>query len=783
MIRFVELKTGNTFDGESPYVFWFEKEQSTNLIYSLPICFISPVARMNISIEDNDIFSLVDTSKLINPKTENMYGFDYHNINELKSNFVYSDGVAKSNYYIHVIYIIASAKVSGEYICKFSINNVEYQVGADFYDENESLYVNLSNNGVEIPEIVQKAIYNVNVHEEKKDNITLNRKWKELLSNYWDIMANKGSHKSLYNSLKWFEYGDLLQLCELWKNPETGKLFSQDLKQILTENYMRTLNGFAKTTYIALYCALEKPTYKDGKMVLDEERNPQLEYISSKWSTQDLALKLCMLGNFYETYFMPIHLDLIHSTIEDVVYSNTIKIVRGNTLDRSDFIFNTEDIKCNVKNGDLFRLGFINSYVGPNTLFGLSYEEFKDQKVIIGVQTEEVETLSKNEDWAAYASQMYSEIGALAEFELEIPLIKGDKIKREILLYKTYSQDENGKYIRQTKTVTRYNILDGKIKFCLFCPIEGEYDVRLQFDTMESKTYTKHVSFKVIDTTHIAMNVYKIQNLQMLDDYQLGDASSINNYHFIRRKDNNSYKNSKGEWNLAEMQKYLPVVQYVPAKIDNLIADKFNWKGICLNHLVILNGNLLSICNKGVDLTDGDYDVINRYYYIAYKYVGEHADNIFNKCYTILVSRTFGFHVEDSNSAKRTFARIKALHNMIYRDDYIFVPEFHKLVELDNNRNGRLENIEYYTVTDDDTLCVVPELAYSKDIAEYDWEFINASRPLDPPIKISHIKEPFITTGTRSPLTPGYYTIKFHYRLTNEDKINTIELNSAFKKV
>lgn len=779
MIRFVDLKTGNTFDGVSPYVFWLDNAQSINLIYSQPICFISNLPRIDVKIEENDVFKLADIGELISSDTESIYEFDYHDINSIKKSFVHSDGVYYHNYYVHMIYILAYAKTPGEYIAKFTLNEEECQIGGDFYGENESLYINLSNYGVEIPEVVQKALYNINVHEENIDYITLNRKWKELLSNYWDVIANKGSYKSLYNSLQWFEYGNKVKLYEMWKDTETGRFFAQDVKKLLAENYDQTLNGFAKTTYIALCHALEKPVMNDGKMVIDREGNPVLEYVSSKWSTQDLALKLCLLGNFYSTYFMPIHLDLIHSTIEDVVYTNTIKIVRGTTMDRSDFVFNFEDVKCSVKNGDIFRLGPINSYVGPDTLFGLSYEEFKNAGVMIGVQTGEVNELTTNEDWAAYASQMYSNIGAVAEFELEVPLTGEDKIKKEQLIYKTYVKNDEGKYVSQTKSVIRHKLLDKHIKFQLFCPIEGDYDVRLQFDTLDGKTYVKRVFFKVIDTSHVALNVYKIYNVQMLDNYTLGETSTINNYGFVRTGKNK-------EPNLADILNngYSQYVQYLPAKTNNLALGQFKWKGVCLNHLIILNGNFEEMCRKNEIFTEGDLNIINRYYYITCRYVdAQGAVGTYKKCYTILVSRTFGFHYNQSKNTKYTFDTIIKQNNMIYRDDYIFVPEFHKLVPIDNERNGRIEDIKYYEITDNDALCVIPELAYSKDIAECDWEFVNDSRPFDSPIKLSHIKEPFITTGTRSPLTPGYYTVKFHYRLTNENKINTIELNSAFKKV
>ena len=773
MIRFVDLKTGNTFDGESPYVFWFDNEQSTNIIYSQPICFISNQPNVEIIIEENDIFSLVDTSKLLNSSIESIYGFDYHNINEVKVNSIHSVGVAHHNYFIHMIYIVASSKTPGEYICKFTIAGSEYQIGADFYGENEELYINLSNNGIEIPDIIQKALYNVNIHEESRDNITLNRKWKELLSNYWEVIANKGSYKSLYNSLSWFEYGDLIRLSEIWKDAETGRMFSRDIAQLMSNQYSKTLNGLAKTTYEGLYCSLEKNKIVDGKIVLDKEKNPVLEYVSFKWSTQDLALKLCLLGNFYETYFMPIHLDLIHSTIEDVVYTNTFKIIRGTTLDRSDFIFNCEDIKCNVKDDSIYRLGIVDCYVGPDTLFGLNYSEFKNHKAMIGVQREPVEELKTNEDWATFASQLYSEVGSIVDFELDIPLIAEDKIKREILLYKTYSKGEDGNFVRQTANIIKHKLLDGKIKFSLFCPIEGEYDVRLQLDTLESKTYTKHVRFKVIDTQHIALNVYKIQNAQMLDEYKLGENSSINEYYFSRRKKSNSI-------NLGETLTINPTLTYVPAKTDNLNTSGFKWKGVCLNHLLILN---IDINTHGY-LFEEEKSRLLQYYFCTIKNVKKVVNGRTQITpYTILVSNIFGYHPSSNKNIKQIYEKLYNGPGLIYRDDYIFVPEFHNLVPIDNDRNGRLENIKYYEVTDNDALCVIPELAYGKDIAEYDWEFVNDSKPFKEPIKMNYVKEPFITTGTREPLEPGYYTIKFHYRLTNEDKINTIELNSAFKKV
>lgn len=746
MIRFVDLETGNTFDGSAPHVFWMPGEQSTNLIYSQPICFISDKKNVNISIENNDIFSLIDQNKLVNEEFGDIYGFEYLNIQSIKCSSLVSSGVKYvDNCYIHMMYIIASSTQLGEYICTFNIDNNNYSVGADFYGENESLYINLSNNGIEIPEVIQKAIYDVNIHEEKRDNITLNRKWKELLSNLWDVTANKGSYKSLYNSLNWFEYGDKVKLYEVWKDTDKNKYFLQDVHQLLNNKFSQTLNGYTKTTYLSLQYALEKYVEKDGKIVYDKEKNPTLQYTTSKWSTQDLALKLCMLGNFYETYFLPIYLDLLHSTITDVVYSNTFKVIQGSLFDREDYNFNCEEVKCNVNNGDIFRLGKVSCRVGPETLFGINYKDFAKNPVMIGVQNSSVSKLTTNEDWVMFASQMYDSIGAVVDFDIQIPLHNEDKIKREVLVYKTFVKDH-----WENKTVVDYKILNGNIKFQLFCPIEGEYEVKLQFDSMGGKTFTKYVRFNVIDTQHVSLGVYKIYNKKTTIDLLINEKSNLNDYVFSNREKNSS-------------ETY---IQYIPAKIANPEKNDKEWKGVCLNHMMIIDEGVI---NSYFD--EKDKIILNSYYFLIRRP---------NPSYIICISREFGFD-PNSNVFQIHYNKIK---DMTYRDEYIFVREFHELVPIDVEKLDREENIKYYTITDEDALCVIPELAYGKVIDSYDWEFINVSDPRMDPIKMKYVKEPFISdTKSHLPLKPGYYTIKFNYRLTHENKINTITLDSAFKKV
>ena len=236
MVRFVDLKTGNVFNAGQSYVFWFDGEQSVNMLYSQPICFISNEPNVRISFGENKVFRLVDSNNLKNMDVEEIHNFKYLDINSMCLNGDVNtvlNGYAYHNYYVYMLYIIGSSPNAGEFIADINIAGETFKIGADFYGGDETLYINLSNHGVDIPEAIQKALYNVNIHEDKIDNITINRKWKELLSNYWDVLANKGSYKSLYNSLKWFEYGDLVRIGEIWKNKDHYEI--RDIQEILSD--------------------------------------------------------------------------------------------------------------------------------------------------------------------------------------------------------------------------------------------------------------------------------------------------------------------------------------------------------------------------------------------------------------------------------------------------------------------------------------------------------------------------------------------------------------------
>lgn len=699
MVKFVNLETGNVFDGSSPYIFWIDGEQSTNILYTQKICFISDNENIEVELPTNEIFTLLSPYNLSNYTK-------VVDINELKvpGGKLISKGTLYKGLYVHMIYILCQSGVPGEYIEELYIDNIGTRIGADFYMENESLYINLSNNGKELPVSIQKALYPSHIQEDKVDNILMNRKLKELLSNYWDILANKGSYKSLYNSLAWFEYGDLMDICEVWKRyDKSGESYQiQDIQKMMNDNFNNFLENRAKTTHMAIYLALEKLTGE-----YDSELNPVLEKVAYKWSNEELSLKLSLLSLFYQTYFMPIHLDLIHATIEDIVFTNTFKNITTPIGTRDDRIYYSEDIKCNIKNNDEFVLGIVETYVGPNTIFG---NQGNDD--IIGIEkTPNVFNDTPSDDQLKdYSNKLYKGCGAIVDFEIELPISKNDSIKHsEIIII------GNNKEIGTHD----YSILPGKFNFSLLFQYEGEYVIYLRSDSMNGCSFVKRFKINILDNKHCYLEVFKIKSIEGELPNPFEVKSKINKYMFGRYPFQPSiYTN------------YIPLGQ------------------VKLNHLLIT--------------TRGIPPELNQYYYSMLLRKGETQ-------YQINISKSFDYQ-PDQNIINGLNNR-----NYIYRNDYIFVPEFHYLEKVDTHPYQ--PKLDDFIIPGNQALCVIPTIPYGRDIDDIEWEFINESAGTT--IKTQGtIREPFIADSGTNPLPKGCYDILLRYRLGTQ--MNEVKLNSAF---
>lgn len=734
MLKFIDLNNGKIYDGSKPYIHWFGDGCSVNLIYNIPICFISDKSEIDVKLKSN-IFFLLDLSDI--NADENINGFEYKDIQSLKTEKITSTGAQYGTYYIHYIYIGASASTEAEYIEDVNIDNVLYSIGFSAYSNNEILNINLSNKGISIPNQIQKAIYECNVHEDKDDNILLNRKWKELLSNYWDIVACKGSYKSVTDSVKWFEWGDLIKIREMWKYNEFENinktiLEDRELKSILLDKYKNTICRFSKSTYLALYVSMQQLTG-----LYDENKSPVLEEIVTKWSKVDLMLKLSLLGSFYESYFLPIHIDLIHCTIEDIVFADAFKIINGAINNREDYIYDYMNIKSNINN-DIFTLKNTQIQVSQDTNFGTQYTEGKDYDdiVVIGVQDE----VKNVDNIKTFFTQNYNGIGVIIPVKLEID-IDNDFIKYELLSTNINGLDWPVRIMNKL-----FHSDNGKINvnFNLLCNKTGSYEIRIQLITGSSRIYTTLIKFKVVNISNIYLKICKIKHLQNI---------SISDW----------FDNWANDYNIGRFDNKNDNMHYIPSYINK------EGDGIALNNVLIfkhISNYKSDLINFGEELT-----WVKNNYFITTKLV-ENDDKFI--LYTICVSKKFWYDPSEYINDQ--------IIKYIYRNDYGFFPEFHALEEV---KGKKITDMYIY---DDDAICLVPVFKgkdnevffeYGNNV-EVEWEFINAStcESFKPD---SSIKDPFLSTYQKDKLLPaGFYNVLFKYKIEGEER--QLYMNSIFIK-
>lgn len=829
-MRFVNLHTGNVYDGSKPYVHWFEGQQSTDLIYIQPICFITssntPIVRCR-----SDVFSIIDVTKLMSTSPDfEINNFEYKDISACKTNefafreadvsrfkigYKLTDG-AYINKYMYIVYFMASSPVAAEYIDSFWIGDEEFLIGADFYQENESLRINASNMGMNIPPQIQGAVYDSNVHEEKHDNILINRKFKELVSNYWDLIANRGSYKSLINTLKWFEYGDVVRLREIWKHSRDGVDVYDDreLSSIMSDKYKTSLNKFFKTTYFAIWCALQKETGKFTK-----ELNPELEKCVFKWSVEDMSLKMSLLGNFYETYFMPIHTELIQSSIEDVVFTNTIKI-NNRVLDSIDDLMNlNKSFRCTVNDNKEVVIGDVSVGVDDSTLFGIKYgnEQFAGYDTTpVGVKSiDNINEIHDNSELMTLLTQNYNGPGAMVPIECSFDLGDNERISYGDILINSEDSYGEGSYGNKYERYARESgVIDSVvgdkhiIKFNVLL-LHTTNVIHLHFISTRGNHYSKTINVPMKDISNVVIGLYKVKrNVTGTTAITPEDFSDPVNLFTASR-----IKLQSGSNELIKYTQYMSF--HVP---ENTKEPK---DGVGMNHVVALNDGW----ERAVDAKCRN--ILESYYMEFDKGVR-----------TMFVSNFF----IDSLPIKkpeigpiRPMSDIKAspinpntpnipnipnipsgpieaeiltikedldylwgkLKKYIYFYRSIYFPELHHLEPFGSFVNSTPDP-NNFTITQYDTLFVSPSLMlpgvdekglntwvtylYGKDIEKASWEFRNRSLNESYIIEPSSL-EPYVLPTRNEELKDGYYDVVFRYKLkSDKNSEHELVLNSAFMK-
>lgn len=547
MIKFIDIEKGIAYDGSTPYVHYIDNGLSTNVYYTKTFVLISDNATdKTISVKSDSIY------KLIQADDEHGYNVDLEKL--LVTSTASSYQTTYNGYYIYKFIVAVCSDIEGEVHDTITISDstetIEMNIAGDFYGEDETALINLQNKGIEIPKQIQRAFYESDVHDVAQDNILLNRKYKELLIEYWNIIANKGSYNSLINSKNFFEYGELLRIEEYYKsidNDGLRRLFARNLELELFDDIYTTVDISAKTTYIGLFCAINEMLKENGliqynddygtDVALDKsfplnEPVPELVNASLKHTIDDMALKMVLVGNYFSTFFMPMHLDLIHSTIESLVYSTTLKIQRGITLERSDYFNNIEDFDCSLRTETEYYLRNVstqtgrgtiaNDYIDESTKLVNGFTKYVDadsygRVKIFGtdlIAPDMQGTRPTNDELRNFFMRTYTGVGVLVPVRCTLPTV--NVIRRMIILIHR-STDGGRTYEFYDKMDSRNTITmtSNELNFNLLFTEYGMYHITLQFTQISSVDL---INSYVINVHNDTRNEVHLQKLQRIND-------------------------------------------------------------------------------------------------------------------------------------------------------------------------------------------------------------------------------------------------------------------------
>jgi hypothetical protein len=297
----------------------------------------------------------------------------------------------------------------------------------------------------------------------------------------------------------------------------------------------------------------------------------------------------------------------------------------------------------------------------------------------------------------------------------------------------------------------------GNISFNLLLTEVGQYTAFVQLDTSQGRSLIKKFNFNIIDTDNCGLKVYRIKSIKQLTDFPWSLTNATHDYIFRKQPNTTNY--------------YDKYQQFIPVS-----ANKENGSGVKLNHLLIIqvkDNNRNNLGEESVELSN----YLENNYFHRTRTIASSSDPNDQIIYHIYISKSFWFEPDKDNYEK---IRDKSKNHILYRDDYIFCPEYHYLENIDD-----ADGDEKYMVHQDEALCVIPDMKFGEYINDYEWEFINVSKVNPTSVtfdKNISINEPFISNTDYKSLDRGYYDITFRYRLSNDiTDVNEIKMKSAFR--
>ncbi len=370
------LKNNRTIDlSKINYIYELGNERSIDVFYSDIIYILSSEESLTFSMEDNSVFKFLDKDKLNSVETESINDILYINIDDVKCNEITSKGENINDSYLHSIYLYSCSEDAAEYILEINIDGESlFSLTSTFHPIHEEYETLLRNIGKRFPHDITKAVWDGDITDEATDYILLNRKYKELLLCAVDIFHRKGSWKAIEDSFNWFEWGDVAKLREYWNNGGdtlTYRDFCTEYSLLIDDN---TRNK-SKSTYLSIYSPMYEETGSDWSEFTKSQSGEvwaepvdQIQYKGYDIDETLLKLKIVLLGNYFSSFFIPIHMDLLSSTIEYQCRPTvTMKYTSTHSRDEHILVNNMFDWEVDVENGGIFTINSVECSTNMDT--------------------------------------------------------------------------------------------------------------------------------------------------------------------------------------------------------------------------------------------------------------------------------------------------------------------------------------------------------------------------------------------------------------------------------
>lgn len=794
-IKFVNKKTSQVFLGDPPFVHWFEEgPMSTDLYHYTNILFISDESDVTVSIPESPSPKFFILKPYNSTDTETIDWETFMNIeDELSYSITLTGNELSDGSYVYGICFIAKSDTEGEFRESFYIGDDEFRLGGEFYGENEVLKINLANHGIEYPDAICKAIYPCDIYEDHKDNVLMNRKWRELLSGYMETIGCKGSYKSLINSLGWFEYGDLVELKEVWKHetPDGIKYEEHELNDWVTDLVRSQCTTISKTTYYTLrhlsytidresHTSSTPWTYKT-----DADRNPtisnSLKECCVKWGREEMRLKMVLLGNFFETYFMPIHLDLIRSVVEDLYLGSPILIETASVSEEENLCFTyQQDPESFVisgndyvqKNSDdgyyEFRLNEVSvfGYVPPQDVDDVVYDNDEEillfssasdseYNLIVGC-VNQAEVVEDDDSYLSmFFSQNYNGIGSVIKITTSF--------SEEIVSCKLYTNITGTSQVLKTgdgKAILSDS--DNSLNFNILAYLDGEFYLTFVFVGKSGTEYSKSINIRILDNITPDVVFYTLNYVGRTDSTP--SVSPIDNM-FIRTRLASEIFDGTMDWedttdDNGDNVVYLSDTNKIRIRKD-FTYSQFISGDITLSHSILFYGYSSGF---GSYSDDEISDAINEYLNCDVFVVRDESDNI---------SKVICIWSSDIAKSSSLISSIESyFEGYIERD--IFEPRYYQLNEIDPETNYEIPRgtpmvcVPCILLQDSDGNIVKQKYSHylkmGSGSSESMWNIYSYGKQQNILNTDHSIKEPLVYPTYREPLPLGSYKITYSWK-------------------